>query len=109
MTKQKISTALELLAKFGSIDQKNSKTQYIKDIVLQYLESPYSELRKKAASIIFHFSSEKNPKFLQNLSLSNKIIQGIINKLLIISVNDACDDVRHETLLTLNTMSKTFN
>jgi hypothetical protein len=51
-----------LLAKFGSeVGSKEHNNLYIKDIVLKYLESPFPELRKKAASIVFHFSSEKNP------------------------------------------------
>ena len=108
--KETISTALELLAKFGfGSEKKIKRSLFIKNIVLKYLESPCSELRKKAASIVFNFSSEKNPKFKKNLSNSHKIIQGIINKLLIIAVSDPEVSVRKETLTTLNSMSKIFN
>lgn len=107
---QKISTALEILATydFGNILYER-KTHFIKDTVLKYLESPSSELRNKAAKIVFHLSSEENPKFKSTLSLSNKVIQGIINKLLIIAINDPILSVRENTLSTLNSLSNRLN
>ena len=107
---QKISTALEILATydFNNILYER-KTHFIKDTVLKYLESPSSELRNKAAKIVFHLSSEENPKFKNTLSLSNKVIQGIINKLLIIAVNDPILGVRENTLSTLNSLSNRLN
>jgi FKBP12-rapamycin complex-associated protein len=106
ITESKISIALEALAKFDFGAKTNAKRSiFIKDTVLAYLESTSAELRKRAARIVFHLSSDQNPPFKTNLSLSNKIIQGIINKMMSIAIGDPDNNVREETLTALNSKS----
>ena len=104
VSESQISIALEALAKFDFGEKTNEKrTDFIKDTVLAYLESPSAELRKRAARIVFHLSSDQNPPFRASLSLANKIIQGIINKMMAIAIGDPDNSVREETLTALNT------
>lgn len=103
------SVCLESLAQFDFGVEPEKKSILIKDTVLKYLDSPKTELRKKAAKIVFQLSSENWNKHKEQYSLSHKIIHGIINKLLIIAINDPDMGVREETLSALNSLCPKFN
>lgn len=105
-TEKRIAVALEALAKFDFGQKTNEKrTIFIKNTVFTYLESNSIELRKIAARIVFHLSSDQNSPLRSNLSLANKTIQGIIDKMLFMAVGDPNDSVREETLCALNAKS----